>query len=107
LHSMNDPLSALQKAFQCAREVLIMEHLCGSPWSWYANENQGVQKAWDAIQSCGVRRKADYQAVQLFKSGAELFRFFENCDSIAHQRIREFENAEEIKIEMPYGFAVI
>ena len=72
LHELPAPDQALGHAKQLARDVLVIDHAPGSPWSWCAAEEAGVEAGWAAVARMSVRRRRRVEAFQRFKDYAEL-----------------------------------
>ncbi|MBN1348158.1 class I SAM-dependent methyltransferase [candidate division KSB1 bacterium] len=107
LHEMNQPAEALAKAQTLAPEILIIDHLPESPWSWYADETQKLEKSWAAVEACDVSRRQEYLAIQYFGNYSELFEKVHILGETVINRIDEFKDRKNIQIEMPYGMALI
>src|SRR5882672_2122131 len=46
LHEMRDPVAAIDLARAMAEDVVVIDHLPESRWSWYANEEKAVARTW-------------------------------------------------------------
>jgi hypothetical protein len=104
---MAEPRKALSQAIKLAQDVLILDHAPDSPWSWYACETEKLHKSWGAVTRFNIIREQDWRAVQSFKHYKELSAKFSILGKPALDRIKVFENEEDIVIDMPYKAALI
>ena len=107
LHEMRDPSAAIDLARAMAEEVVVMDHLPESRWSWYANEDKAVAGTWKAVVAKGTRAMRSYDAVQKFDSYPQLQARFSSQGEESLRRIGELQGRTGIEIPMPYGIALI
>jgi hypothetical protein len=107
LHEIEDPAGALDHACALSPEVLVIDHLPRSRWSWYACETEKLERSWAAVRAMTVLRESAYEAVQLFRAYRELESRLEVLGEPALERIRELSGRTDISIEMPYGMALL
>jgi SAM-dependent methyltransferase len=107
LHEMPAPDAMLAQALDLAPEVLVIDHAPGSPWSWYAGEDGGVEGAWAAVERRGVHRRRDVEAWQQFRDFDELAGKLVSQVPECQTRIASFRGQRDIAIPMPYRIAVL
>lgn len=107
LHLMEHPARALAHAFDLAPEVLVVGHAPGSPWSWCAAENRGVEACWKAVDDVGTRRIETVEALQRFADYAELEDKLASQPFESRERIASYRSATSIEIPMPYRMALL
>jgi tRNA A58 N-methylase Trm61 len=107
LHEMPQPEAAIAHAREGARDVVVIDHLPVSRWSWYADESEAMARAWAAVEAAGARRRQSYEAVQSFRDHAELRARLATQGDESLRRISEFERQAGIVIPMPYGIALL
>ena len=107
LHEMHAPHVAIEHARAMAPDVLVLDHLPESRWSWYANEAEAMARAWEAVTATGIRRRQSYQAVQRFTDSSELRAKFSRLGEESLRRIAAFHDRTAIEIPMPYGIALL
>jgi predicted RNA methylase len=106
LHLMASPERALAHARRLAPDVVVIGHAPGSPWSWCAVEDRGVDAAWNAVERVGIRRQQDAVASQHFADYAELEAKLAGCAPESLARIQERRGQTDITIPMPYRLAL-
>ncbi|MCU0225610.1 MAG: class I SAM-dependent methyltransferase [Acidobacteria bacterium] len=106
-HEMADPLAALRHACDLAPEVLVFDHLPGSPWTYYTNEEDKVRRSTSVITSGGVQRRETHQGAQRFRNHAELQAMLAQGEPVCLERIEAFREESEIVIPMSYGLALL
>jgi NAD(P)-dependent dehydrogenase (short-subunit alcohol dehydrogenase family) len=107
LHEMSDPVRALDHAAGLAPDVLVIDHVPGSPWVWYAAEEGGVDAGWTAVSRAKVRRQLDFEALQRFADYTELEAKMARQGSTSLERIGSFRAQHAISIPMPYRLALL
>jgi hypothetical protein len=107
LHEMEDPQEALRHARELAPEVLIFDHLPGSPWTYYTNEDEKVRRSTNAMLTCGVQRREIHQGAQRFRDDAELRAMLASGGPVCLERIAGFREKSDIVIPMRYGLALL
>ena len=107
LHEMANPAHALTHARTLAPEVVVFDHAAGSPWVYYAAEDEMIRRSSEAIQRFGVRRSFDFSAQQEFKDHAELLAKLAPQGSAAVARAAEFAGRANIVIPMPCMLALL
>jgi hypothetical protein len=107
LHEMRDPAAAIDLARAMAEDVVVIDHLPESRWSWYANEEKAVAGTWKAVAAKGTRLMKSYDAAQRFDSYPELQAKFSSSDEESLRRIGELHDRTAIEIAMPYGIALL
>jgi SAM-dependent methyltransferase len=107
LHELPHPARALDHAQQLAPDVLVIDHSPGSPWEWYAAEEDGVEAAWAAVARKPTRRRLDVEACQRFQDYAELEARLALQGPRSHERIGRFRGQRDIAIPMPYRLALL
>lgn len=106
LHEMPDPGAALEHAQKLAVDVLVLDHLPGSPWIYYATEEKKAAGSWQALRSRPLRKFQEYETVQFFKDFEELRQKVSVMGEEAMRRIQPFAGRAEFTIPMTYGFAL-
>jgi len=107
LHEMRDPAAAIDLARAMAEDVVVIDHLPESRWSWYANEDKAVAGTWKAVVAKGTRAMRSYEAVQRFDSHAAVEAKLGSPDDESRRRIGELKDRTAIEIPMPYGIALL
>ncbi len=107
LHEMDDPLNALRRAFEMAKDVVVIDHGADSPWAWYTAETDKLQSSWSFVASMNIVRERTYETVQRFHSFTELFDKIKSLGEPSLKRISVFEDKKDIEIEMSYRLALI
>lgn len=107
LHEMADPYGALLHARQLALEVVVFDHLPGSEWVHYANEEEGVSRAAEALERLGTRRRQMFETEQRFSYYAELLAKLAPQGPAALERATRFAGASDIVIPMKYQLALL
>jgi predicted RNA methylase len=107
LHEMRDPAAAIDLARAMAEDVVVLDHLPESRWSWYANEDKAVARTWTAVAARGTRAMRSYETVQRFDSYDALRAKFAPQGDESLRRIGELQGRTGIEIPMPYGIALI
>jgi ubiquinone/menaquinone biosynthesis C-methylase UbiE len=107
LHEMRDPAAALELARAMAEDVVVIDHLPESRWSWYANEDKAVAGAWKAVAAKGTRTLQSCAAVQKFNGYPELHARLASSGEESLRRIAELRDRTVIEIPMPYGIALL
>ena len=106
LHLMTEPGRALAHARALAPDVVVIGHAPGSPWSWSAAEDRGVEAAWQAVEEVGIHRQRDVTALQHFGDYAELEAKLASCAPESLVRIQAHRGKTNITIRMPYRMAL-
>jgi hypothetical protein len=107
LHQMPDPGRSLSHARGLAPDVLVIDHAPGSPWSWYAAEDEGVAAAWAEVARRPVRRRLDVDAVQVFAAPWDLEARMVAQGPTSRERIRRFRGRGAVSIPMPYRLVLL
>lgn len=107
LHLMEHPERALAHGFDLAPEVLVVGHAPGSPWSWCAAEDRGVEACWKAVDEVGTRRLETVEASQRFADYAELEGKLALQPIESRERITSYRGGTPIEIPMPYRMALL
>jgi tRNA A58 N-methylase Trm61 len=107
LHEMPEPRAAIDHARALAPDVVVIDHLPESPWSWYADEAEDMARAWEAVAAAGTRQRRSYQAYQHFESHRQLRDRFAAQGEESWRRIAPFQGQTGIEIPMPYGIALL
>ena len=107
LHQLSDPLAAIGAARAIAPDVVVIDHLTGSRWSWYANEAEAVAAAWDAVGRAGTRGRRSFEGLQRFRSYEELRARFSAMGQESQRRILDLQGRTDIAVPMPYGVALL
>lgn len=107
LHEIVDPLKALRKAVEMAKDVVVIDHAADSPWAWYTGETEKVRSSWSFVASFNVTREKTHDAVQRFNDFRELFEKVEVLGQPSLDRISIFKDKTDIEIGMGYRFALI
>ena len=107
LHEMSAPDEALGHAKQLAPDVLVLDHAAGSPWSWCAAEEAGVEAGWAAVARMAVRRGHKVEAFQRFTDYAELEAKMAQQGPTSLERIAPYRAQTAIVIPMPYRLALL
>jgi ubiquinone/menaquinone biosynthesis C-methylase UbiE len=107
LHEMANPCRCLRRARRMAKDVVVIDHLPDSEWSFYAAEEDKVRSGWDAVHVCQARIRAVFQATQRFRDYAELLEKVQVQGEESVRRIQPFLREKEIVLRMPYGIALL
>ncbi len=107
LHEMPDPAVALGRARALAPEVLVYDHAPGSRWAWHAAEEDKVVRSTQAMEACGIRRRALFQGEQRFADYAALRDKVASQGPTALERAAPFREARDIVIPMAYQAALL
>lgn len=107
LHEIADPVKALECAARTAPDIVVIDHLPESEWSWYACETEKLEVSWGAVETRGVRRRAPFEAQQRFRDYEELLGKLGGLGEEATRRMGTFEGRRDIVIPMPYGIALL
>jgi tRNA G37 N-methylase Trm5 len=107
LHEMPDPAMALERARSLAPEVLVYDHVPGSTWAWHAAEEAKVQRSTQAMEECGIRRRAEFHGEQRFRDYAELQAKLASQGPTAIDRAAPFRERQDIVIPMTYLAALL
>jgi len=107
LHEMPDPARALERARALAPEVLVYDHAPGSTWAWHAAEEDKVVRSTQAMEACGIRRRAVFQDEQRFRDYEELHAKVASQGPTAIERIAAFRERRDIVIPMTYLAALL
>jgi hypothetical protein len=107
LHEMPDPARALERARSLAPDVLVYDHAPGSAWAWHAAEEDKVARSTEAMQACGVRRRALFHGEQRFGDYAELHAKVASQGPTAIERAAPFRERRHIVIPMEYQAALL
>ncbi len=106
-HEMEDPQAALRHACDLAPEVLVFDHLPGSAWTYYTNEEDKVRRSTGVLTSGGVQRRETHQGEQRFRNHAELQAMLASGGPVCLERIEAFREKSDIVIPMSYGLALL
>ncbi len=107
LHEMPDPAKALERARSLAPDVLVYDHAPGSTWAWHAAEEDEVRRSTQAMEACGIRRRALFHGEQRFPGYAELRDKVASQGPTAIERIAPFQERRDIVIPMAYLAALL
>lgn len=108
LHEMDDPFAALVHARSLAPEIVIFDHLPGSLWSFYANEDEDVRRAGEAVERFAIHRRETFETQQRFATYADLHEKLVSQGAVALERIwRDFDGRADIAIPMRYYLALV
>lgn len=107
LHEIEDPTAALEHARSLSSEILVIDHLAQSPWSWYTSETEKLERSWAAVRKQSVLRETTCDAVQLFADFAELEAKLRILGEPTLTRIQKLRDQSNITIQMPYGMALV
>ena len=107
LHEMPDPARALERAQSLAPEILIFDHAPGSEWAWHTVEEDKVLRSTQAMEACGIRRRAVFHGEQRFRDYTELRDKVASQWPTAMERIAAFRDRRDIVIPMDYLAALL
>jgi hypothetical protein len=107
LHEMEDPEAALEHARTLAPEILVLDHLPDSPWSWYTCEAEKAARSWTAVHARAVARELAFHAVQRFDDHARLLEKVRVLGEEAIRRAAELAGKRKIEIGMSYAAALL
>jgi len=102
LHEMADPEKALAHAKSLASDIVVYDHSTGSEWIFYGAEENKVERSSAAMERFGIRRQQKFLAQQRFATYAELLAKVGPQGSVAVERARRFDGANDIVIPMSY-----
>ena len=104
---MPDPAKALERARSLAPEVVVYDHAPGSEWAYYTVEEDKVLRSTEAMEACGIRRRAVFHGEQRFRDYAELRDKVASQGPTAIERIAPFRDLRDIVIPMDYLAALL
>jgi len=107
LHEMPDPARALERARSLAPEVLVFDHAPGSRWAYYTVEEEKVVRSTQAMEACGIRRRADFTGEQRFRDHGELRDKVASQGPTAVERAAPLREGRDIVIPMAYLAALL
>lgn len=107
LHEMPLPRRALAHARRLAREVVVIDHAPGSRWSWFAAEEQDVERCWTAVETFPIARRHDVFAFQRFRDFAELDARLARQGPLSQARIDALRGQAPVVIPMPYRLVLL
>jgi hypothetical protein len=107
LHEMEDPYKTLTHARALAPDLVVMDHSPESAWAFYAAEEEKVRCSAQAMQDCGIRRRARFRTNQLFTDHAELLAKIAVQGAVAVQRAQSFQGMRNIAIPMNYEMVLL
>lgn len=107
LHEMPDPARALEQARSLAPEVLVYDHAPGSEWAWHTVEEEKVRRSTQAMETCGIRRRALFHGEQRFRDYGELRDKVASQGPTALERAAPFRDRRDIVIPMAYLAALL
>jgi ubiquinone/menaquinone biosynthesis C-methylase UbiE len=107
LHEIADPAAALARAKALAPDVVVMDHLPGSLWSFLCSEEDKVAAAWGAIQHFHLRRFAPVMAPHVFRDYDELLAKVRVQGETSIRRIEDFRGRRDFTITMPFGLSLL
>ena len=107
LHEMREPRAAIDLARAMADDVVVIDHLPESRWSWYANEEKAVAETWKAIAVAKTKRLQSYEAFQRFDDATELNAKFSSLGEESLRRVGALKDQKAIEIPMPYGIGLL
>lgn len=107
LHEMPDAAAAIAHARTLAPDVVVIDHVPTSEWSFFTAETDTIAAEWQAIAAAGTRRRLDVLATQHFADYAELHEKLKVLGPPATERIRRFASSRDFTIDMPYAIALL
>lgn len=107
LHEMADPYGALVHARALAPDIVVLDHLPDSDWSFYAAEEEKVRHSTKAIERLGSRRRVALQTDQRFTDYKELHGKVASQGAVAIERARHFASLTDIVIPLRYQLALL
>jgi tRNA G37 N-methylase Trm5 len=107
LHEMPDPAKALLHARSLAPEVVVFDHAPGSEWAYHTVEEDKVLRSTEAMERCGIKRRAVFEGEQRFKDYGELRDKVASQGPTAIERIARFQDRRDIVIPMRYLAALL
>lgn len=107
LHEMPFPEKALRHALTLAPEVLVFDHLPGSPWAFHTLDEGKVRRSSEALAQFDCLRHQTYRAEQHFQGYAELIEKISCHGELAIERARRFMGSSKIIIPMTYGITLL
>jgi hypothetical protein len=107
LHEISASRRALEHARQLAPEIVVMDHAPGSPWSWFAGQERGVEHCWAAVPPAAVRRQQHVEGFQRFADFTEVQTRLMQQGPTSQARIAAFRGMTPIVISMPYRLALL
>jgi len=107
LHEVKDPGAALERAFEMAEEILIIDHAPESQWAWFTAETEKATVSWEAVRGLSIVGERTYHAVQKFSDHRELHDRIKVLGEPSVSRILQYEGEQNIRIEMDYSMALI
>lgn len=107
LHEMPDPGKALARARSLAPEIVVFDHAPGSEWAYHTVEEDKVLRSTEAMERCGIKRRAVFEGEQRFQDYAELRDKVASQGPTAIERIARFRDLRDIVIPMRYLAALL
>lgn len=107
LHEMTSPDRAVAYARHIAAEVVVVDHVPESRWSWFAAEEEAVARCWTAVCAFPLAKQRDIVASQHFRDFEELETRFVRQGPQSHARIEALRHQAPILIPMPYRLVLL
>jgi hypothetical protein len=107
LHEMDDPEKALRHASTLAPDVLIFDHLPGSPWAFHTLDEEKVRHSTSALAHFDCLRHQAFRTEQHFQDHAQLLEKVSCLGELAVDRCRRFLGNTNIVIPMTYGLTLL
>jgi hypothetical protein len=107
LHEIAEPARAIAHARTLAEEVVVLDHAPGSPWAWYAAEEELTAAAWRAVEAEHIQRQEDFAAEQRFADRAELAARLAKQGPVSLARVSTLAATGEVTLPMPYRAALL
>jgi hypothetical protein len=107
LHEMDHPAAAVSRALGLAPDVIVLDHAPGSPWSYYAAEDDKVDQSWKALSGFPAARRADFACEQSFVDFGELEAKVRPQGRESLRRVEPFRGRTGIMIPMAYAAALL
>ena len=95
------------RANSIANNVLIIDHVPESEWSWYCCETEKIERSWKSMENIDFIESKRKVALQTYDSYEELRNKLPVVGDEAINRIKELKGKTDINIEMPYRMVLI
>lgn len=107
LHEMDDPEQALRHALSMAPEVVIYDHLPGSPWIFHTLDEEKVVRGTSALAKFDCVRHQTFRLEQYFPDHQQLLEKISCHGQLAVARAERFRGRNGIVIPMAYALTLL
>jgi len=105
LHEMADPAAALEHAVSLAPDIVVIDHVAGSAWAYYGDEDAKAATSWRAVEAAAIAERAVFETEQRFRDFEELNNRLISQGAESLRRIQRFRGDTDLVIPMVYAIA--